>query len=104
MNGEEPVVEIRISPRQAEELVDRLINDTEFRERLAQNPNAEFAQYGISIPPALLPERVELPSPDEVRQALDAIDAGEFGGDYERSGPFRLWFSVIWLSKLRPRS
>jgi putative modified peptide len=104
MNGEEPIVEIRISPRQAEELVDRLVNDTEFRERLAQNPTAELAQYGISIPPALLPERVELPSPDEVRQALDAIDAGEFGGDYEARGPFTLWFSVIWFSKLRPRS
>jgi putative modified peptide len=108
MNGEETYVEIRISPRQAEELVDRLINDTGFRERLAQDPNAELGQYGISVPPALLPERVELPSPDELRQARDAIYAGE-AGDYEDRGPFSPGpfihlFSLIRFAKLRQRS
>jgi putative modified peptide len=78
MNGEEGIIEIRISPSQAEALVEKLINDMEFRERLAQDPNEELRQYGISVPPALIPERVELPSPDEIRQARDAMDA-EYG-------------------------
>jgi putative modified peptide len=108
MNGEEIFVEIRISPRQAEELVDRLINDTGFRERLAQDPNAELRQYGISVPPALLPERVELPSPDELRQARDAMEAGELG-DYAYLGPFTPgpfippFYSLMRLARLGPR-
>jgi putative modified peptide len=99
MNGEETYVEIRMSPQQADELVDRLVNDTEFRERLTQNPIEELARYGISVPPALLPERVELPSPDEVRQARDAIETGELGG-YENF----IWFLPIWFIQLRRRS
>jgi putative modified peptide len=105
MYGEETVVEIRISPRQAEELVDRLINDMDFRERLAQDPNAELSQYGISVPRALLPEHVELPSPDELRQARDAIVIDEFGDDNGNVGKFLpIFCAVLWFGKIRPRS
>ena len=106
MNSEETFVEIRISPRQAEELMDRLINDTGFRERLAQDPNAELGRYGISIPPALLPDRVELPSPDELRQAYDAIDTDELiaYGQGKPFYPFVPFFSLIRFAKLRPGS
>jgi putative modified peptide len=78
MNSEQDIIEIRISPSQAEELVERLINDMEFRERLAQDPNAELGHYGISVPPALITQPVELPSPDEIRQAYDAFES-EYG-------------------------
>jgi hypothetical protein len=80
MNSEEIFIEIRISLSQTKELVERLINDMEFRERLAQDPNAELGQYNISVPPNLIPESVELPSPDEIRQAYDEMDA-EYGID-----------------------
>jgi putative modified peptide len=105
MYGEETVVEIRISPRQAKELADRLVDDADFRERLAQNPNAELSQYGINIPPVLLPERVELPSPDELRQARDAIVVDEFGDDYGNIGKFLpIFCAVLYFGKMRPRS
>jgi hypothetical protein len=106
MNGEETFVEIRISPRLAEELMDRLINDTGFRERLEQDPNAELGQYGISIPPALLPDRVELPSPDELRQAYEAIDPDGLPdyGYFKPFFPFVPFFSLIRHAKSRPRS
>ena len=105
MYGEETVVEIRISPRQAKELADRLINDTDFRERLAQNPNAELSQYGISVPQVLLPERVELPSPDELRQARDAIAVDEFGDDSGDIAKFLpIFCAVLYFGKMRPRS
>jgi putative modified peptide len=104
MNGEETYLEIKMSPQQADELVDRLVNDTEFRERLTQNPIEELAHYGISVSPALLPERIELPSPEELRQALNAIETGELGG-YENYIWFRpFWFLTIWFIKLRRRS
>lgn len=105
MYGEETVVEIRISPRQAKELADRLVNDTDFRERLAQNPNAELSQYGISVPSVLLPERVELPSPDELRQARDAIVVDEFGDDNGNIGKFLpIFCAVLYFGRMRPRS
>jgi hypothetical protein len=106
MNGEETFFEIRISPRQAEELMYRLINDMGFRERLAQDPNAELAQYGINIPPALLPDRIELPSPDELRQAYEAVDADQLG-DYGYQLLFLPFIHFHWLiryAKLRPES
>jgi putative modified peptide len=102
MNGEEVFIEIRISPRQTEELVERLINDMEFRERLAQDPNAELGQYGISVPPALIPERVELPPPDEIRQVRDAIDA-EYGDRPKPYMPYIL-FGLLPLGWWRQRS
>jgi putative modified peptide len=106
MYGEEIFIEIRISPRQAEELVDRLINDTEFRESLAQDPNAVLGQYGISIPAPLLPDLVELPSPDELRQAYEAVDADELinYGYQKPFKPFLPFFSLIQLAKLRRKS
>jgi hypothetical protein len=73
MYEEEPVVEVRISPRQAEDLVNRLIDDMEFREQVAQDPNAALGPYGISIPAALIPERVVLPTPDELRRLSDQL-------------------------------
>jgi hypothetical protein len=100
MYDEGSVVEIRISPRRAEELVNRLIDDLEFRERLAQDPNAELGPYGISIPAALLPERVELPSPDELRRLRAELEAQEVFGYLGK--PFVL-FCLI-LSGWFPRS
>lgn len=101
MYDEDAVVEIRISPRQAEELVDRLINDMEFRERVTQDPNGELGRYGISIPAELLPEPVMLASPDDLRQARDEMAAEEFGGYLYK--PF-IPFCLIGLSGWRRRS
>lgn len=101
MNDEDAVVEIRISQRQINGLVDRLITDTEFRERLAQDPNAELRQYGISIPAAAIPEHVALPSPDELRRLRDELEAEEEVFGY-LGKPF-FWVCLI-LSGWRPRS
>jgi putative modified peptide len=97
MSDETSIVEIRISPQQAGEFMDRLINDTEFRERLVQNPVEELAGYGINVPPSLLPEQVELPSPEEIRQMQDRIDADEFsdGGGMIQFAP--LWPALWWF-------
>jgi hypothetical protein len=105
MYGEESIVEIRISPQQADEFMSRLIDDPEFRERLARNPVEELARYGINVPSALLPEQVELPSPEEIRQVRAGVEADEFtqfpidGGVMGKFGP--LWCALIWLIKFK---
>jgi hypothetical protein len=99
MYDEEPVVEIRINPRQAEELVNRLTDDMEFRERLAQDPTAELGRYGINIPARLLPERVELPSPDELRRLRAELEAEEVFGYLGK--PFILFCLILsgWIPR-----
>jgi hypothetical protein len=99
MYDEGPVVEIRISPRQAEELVNRLTDDMEFRERLTQDPTAELGRYGISIPAELLPERVELPSPDELRRLRVELEAEDVFGYLGK--PFILFCLILsgWLPR-----
>jgi len=85
MIDEEPVIEIRISPQQAGDLVNRLVSDSELRARLTGNPQEELARYGISVPPTFLPEQVELPSPEEIRQLREVMDSGEFAQLHEAS-------------------
>jgi putative modified peptide len=105
MYGEESIVEIRISPQQADELMSRLVDDQEFRERLTQNPVEELAGYGINVPSALLPERVELPSPEEISRVRAGAEADEFaqfpvdGGFMGKFGP--LWCALIWFIKFK---
>jgi putative modified peptide len=98
MNGEE-FIDIRISPQQADEFMAKLVDDHEFRERLTQNPVEELAQYGINVPPDLLPEQVELPSPEEITQCRDRVDADEFadGGGMIKFHP--LWPTLWWFRK-----
>jgi hypothetical protein len=110
MYGDETVIEVRISPSQADEFLDRIVNDPAFYEQLSQNPNDALAQYGISVPPSFLPEQVELPSPDQIRQARDAMDTGEFSEEiwrysYEDGGSAKVWvilWLALWFRKFRP--
>jgi hypothetical protein len=104
MYGEESIVEIRISPQQADEFMSRLVDDPEFRERLAQNPVEELARYGINIPSPLLPEQAELPSPEEIRQVRAGAEADEFTQfpiDVVVGKFSPLWCALTWFKKFR---
>ena len=78
MNDNEPFVEIRTSPERADEFIERLINDEGFRATLEANPERALAEYDIRIAAELLAGPVELPSPEQLEEALKAMDAGEF--------------------------
>ena len=105
MYGEESVIEIRISPQQADEFLSKLVDDPEFRDRLTRDPVEELARYGISIPSTFLPEQVELPSPEEIRRVLDAANADgftQFPIDDEVLGKFGpLWCALICFKKFK---
>lgn len=59
------------------ELNDRLINDERFRQEFSENPRATVERYGYPIPQELLPDRIELPSPELLRDKLRR--AGDIG-------------------------
>jgi hypothetical protein len=101
MQVEESFVEIRISPDQTDEFVERLVSDEEFRRALEDRPAETLAEYDISVSPDLLARQVELPPPEEVEQARAAMDTGEFSPETTRSN--WNWFSPIrnWFKKIR---
>lgn len=52
-----------------DEILDRLINDNEFREQVLGDPIAAFKPYGIVIDPQNVPLVRKLPSRDELVKA-----------------------------------
>jgi putative modified peptide len=102
MNGNEPVVEIRISPQRADELMNRLIDDDEFRAQLTRSPRDALSEYGIVVPSELLPDEVELPSSEELRQARDRVDVEDYPrfGEDAYMGKFSpIWICMAWFRK-----
>ena len=103
MSGEESNVRINISPQQARELIAKLADDDDFRKRISANPVAELGRFGISVPASLVPEEVELPSPEEIRRLGTSINAEQSaladpGGVLIKFGP--LVPALAWLAKM----
>ena len=95
MNDNEPFVEIRTSPERADEFIERLINDEGFRATLEENPERALAEYDIRIAAELLAGPVELPSPEQLEEALKAMDAGEFSPETAHIKFMRFW-PIFW--------
>ena len=53
----------------ASELLNRLAEDDEFREKMEQNPAQTLQEYGVDVSNINLPENVTLPGRDEIRRA-----------------------------------
>jgi hypothetical protein len=66
---------IKISREDARKVLARLATDTDFRERLEENPVDELAELGITIPRDLLPDEVTLPPMREIAHLLYAGDS-----------------------------
>jgi hypothetical protein len=95
---EGPVVEIRTSPEDAAKFVDDLMNDADFRaelERGGDSAVAALARYDIRISPELVAEYVELPSSEELEEALTAMDAGEFAPETAHVKFMKFW-PIFW--------
>ncbi len=60
------MAEIKIDTEKMEDIMDKLAKDEKFREKFQANPKAVFAEYNIEVPDELIPENIELPSPDEL--------------------------------------
>jgi putative modified peptide len=95
VDDNEPFVEIRTSPDRADEFIQKLINDEGFRARLEENPEQALAEYDIRIAPELLAGEVELPSPEQLEEALTAMDAGEFSPETAHIKFMKFW-PIFW--------
>ena len=66
-------IDVALSQYQAQDLLRRVAEDDEFRERLQQQPRDALADYGINVSENVLPEVVKLPSKDESERVLDSV-------------------------------
>jgi putative modified peptide len=57
----------------ARKLLDRLAKDDEFRARMEADPVATFAEYGFTIDHAIAPNKITLPSKDEISKSIDLL-------------------------------
>jgi putative modified peptide len=64
-----------VSGQQLDKILDRLQNDSAYREKMLGNPAAALAEHGVDVDPAALPAVRTLPSPDAIGQQRDALKA-----------------------------
>jgi hypothetical protein len=89
------------------DLAERL-QDPEFNDRLRTNPGDVFAEYGINIPPNLIPDEVNLPSPARIAEIRDILGAISEGGEDDEMfwfpfilAPKNPWFPFPWFPWFR---
>lgn len=64
---------IDLTRRGASLFLRQLASDDSFRRRLRRNPRRALAEHGISVPEALLPSEISLPSKAELRGLEDYL-------------------------------
>lgn len=57
----------------AQQLLQRLATDDEFRARMEKDPVATFADYGFVIDPKIAPASVTLPSKEHIKANADLL-------------------------------
>lgn len=57
----------------AKELLQRVMEDDEFRAFLESDPIQAFAEYGFEIDPKTAPEKVTLPSNEDIARGIDVL-------------------------------
>jgi putative modified peptide len=62
--------EFSIPPDRAQELLERLAIDFNYRQLLESNPVAALAEYGIEISRDKLPDVIDLPAPHQILRVL----------------------------------
>jgi putative modified peptide len=64
-----------VAGQQLDQILDRLENDSAFREKLLGDPASALAEHGVTLDPAAIPAVRQLPSPQAIGQQRDAIKA-----------------------------
>lgn len=57
----------------AHKLLDKLANDSDFREHVLGDPVGAMAKLGVTVDPATVPHKRALPSKAEVKANLEAL-------------------------------
>lgn len=69
-------IHMDISLAQAQEFMERLASDDDFRAELQDYPTEVLADYGLEVPAELIPTPVTLPPKEEIQEALSAATSG----------------------------
>lgn len=57
----------------ARKLLDRLAGDDDFRARMETDPVGAFAEYGFTIDQEIAPDKITLPTKDEISKSSDLL-------------------------------
>jgi putative modified peptide len=77
MLGEDQPIQISMTPSQADELLEKLADDDDFRRELEADPQGVLARYGITVPEQVLQGETILPPKEEVQDALSQMGTSE---------------------------
>lgn len=105
MNGDSSPFDVsfRLSPDQARAFVERVTSDDDFRAALTDDPGRVLAEFGIDVPPELLPEQVSLPSKHELEAIHQVFDwVLRFRSDQgEMKVHHTFFFCIFAIAKMR---
>ncbi len=62
-----------VSGQQLDKILDRLQNDSAYREKMLGNPAAALAEHGVDVDASALPAVRSLPSPQALQQQRDSL-------------------------------
>jgi putative modified peptide len=101
MQDDQPI-QISVTPSQADELLNKLAEDDDFRQQLEADPQGVLAQYGIVVPEEALQGETLLPPKEEVREALSQMAAPELHPEVGQAAIFRRFVPLmIFLRRFR---
>jgi len=76
---------ISITPGEANELLEKLLEDDEFRSRVEADPRGTLAEYHIDVPAEFFGEApVELPPKEDIRAVREQLEQSEFADEVAR--------------------
>jgi putative modified peptide len=67
---------VSFSTENLEKLMNKLSEDEKFRKDFQSNPKTAFAQYDMQIPDEVIPDKIELPSPEEIKAKKVVLKGG----------------------------
>jgi hypothetical protein len=99
MNQGQTEIHIRSTPDEATQFFERLMTEGDpLRSKLEEGGEATIAalaEHGITVSPELLPDDPKLPSTEEIKMALDAVDRGVMSACDAQFRFMKFW-PVFW--------
>jgi putative modified peptide len=85
---------MQITREQAEEFLDRIVNDPDFRSYVEKDPVTALREYDVEISPDAVPHLAQLPAPEDIDRLRANLAAGD---EYSDVGAVRgmAWFIAL---------
>jgi putative modified peptide len=95
MLEEDQPIQISMTPRQADELLDKLADDDDFRSELEADPTGVLGRYGITVPEQVLQGETILPPKEEVQDARSKMGTSELYPEAMEAPIFRRFLTLL---------